>query len=123
MAVRLTYGRRTGVRVRDMMIDRVAPLPGCGRSFSLDRPWSPTMLSVVARSDSEPMELAAVVPVIAEAGLPVLVSGFSQCQRAMVVGAVGWAMMVKASSPRPVRMWVACRTMRRAWDRQARFAS
>jgi hypothetical protein len=26
------------------------------------------------------MELAAVVPVIAEAGLPVLVSGFSQCQ-------------------------------------------
>jgi hypothetical protein len=40
VAARLTYGRRTSFRVRDMMIDRVAPLPGCGRSVSLGRPRS-----------------------------------------------------------------------------------
>ena len=65
-----------------------------------------------------------MVPVIADGGLPVLVPDCRVVvQRAMVVGAAGWAMMVNASSPRPARMWVACLTMRLACDRQARFAS
>ena len=111
-------------RVRDMMIDRVAPLPGVrpliliGPSAVIDggRRWWRGL--TVGR-----WSWPRLVPVIAEIGLPVPVFGFSQRQRAMVVGAAGWAMTVNASSPRLVRMWVACRTIRRAWDRQARFAS
>ncbi len=44
----------------------------------------------MARSDSKPTELAAVVPVIAEIGLPVLAPGIrAVVQRATVVGAAG----------------------------------
>jgi hypothetical protein len=44
MAARLTYGRRATIRdaARDMMIDRVTPAVGCGRSVSLGRPRSPS---------------------------------------------------------------------------------
>jgi hypothetical protein len=44
VAARLTYGRRATIRdaARDMMIDRVTPAVGCGRSVSLGRPRSPS---------------------------------------------------------------------------------
>jgi len=52
-----------GVRVRDMMIDRVAPCRGAA-AHSLWAVRGHCLEAVVARSDSKPMELAALVPVI-----------------------------------------------------------
>ena len=101
------------------------PLPGCGRSVSLGRPWSlPARWRWWRGLTVRCRELAAIVPVIVDVGLagPRWI-GHVVGQRAMVVGAMGCATMVNASSPSAVRMWVACRTMRRAWDRQVRFAS
>jgi hypothetical protein len=79
---------------------------------------------VVARSDSA-LEGAGRggCPSSLMSGLPVLAGLPRGVQRVMVVGAAGWATMVNASSPSPVRMCVLCRTIRRACDRQARFAS
>jgi hypothetical protein len=60
------------------------PVLASERLFIGERDWATLLAvrghrwwaSVVARSDSAPRELAAVVPVIVEIGLPVLVSGF-----------------------------------------------
>ena len=65
------------VGVRDMMIDRVAPSLGCGRSVSLGRPRvTASAVAVVARSDKGVQGAGrGWCPSSAEVGLPVLTAG------------------------------------------------
>jgi hypothetical protein len=104
-----------------MMIDGLTPGGGV-RPLSLIRPSAEPEVRRWRGLTSACLELAAKVDPIAMMTCP-FTSVPAGCHRAIMVGASGWAMMVKASSPSSVRMCIAWRTMRRAWDSEARLAS
>jgi hypothetical protein len=97
----------------DMMMDWVPPPAGV-RPLSLLRPSAFPLGGV--RSDSVMAGAGRVVP-HRDSGCP--------CVRIIDISVttVEVHTVANASSPRAVRMWQACRTIRRAWDRAARLPS